>query len=72
MAKIGGDCNEYADKFETIEEVLSNSTFEMKEKGIPTHQRKYLLRMRELLKRGVLSFSYLERRTCTDPVAGRD
>ena len=34
--QIGGDCEEYAEKFETMEEVLSVSSSDMKEKGVPT------------------------------------
>ena len=41
----------------------------MKEKSVPIRQRKYILRMRELLRRGVLTFEYLQRRTSlTKPV----
>ncbi len=39
----------------------------MKKKGVPIKQRKYLLRMREMLKRGILTFEYLERRTAIKP-----
>jgi len=35
----------------------------MKEKGIKPQQRKYIFRIREMLKRGVLTFEYLNRRT---------
>ena len=66
--QIGGDCAEYADKFETIEEVFNLDSKEMKEKGVPTVQRKYILRCRELLRRGVLTFEYLNRRTCLERV----
>ena len=64
--QIGGDCDEYADKFETMDEVMNVSSKEMKERGIPTIQRKYILRCRELLRRGLLTFEYLSRRTCLD------
>ena len=39
----------------------------MKKKGVPTKQRKYLLRVKEDLKRGILTFEYLERRTALKP-----
>lgn len=35
----------------------------MKEKGVPTSQRKYILKTREMLRRGILTFDYLGRRT---------
>ncbi len=66
--QIGGDCAEYADKFENIQEVFNLDSKEMKQKGIPTVQRKYILRCRELLRRGVLTFEYLNRRTCLEKV----
>lgn len=40
----------------------------MKEKGIPTKQRKYILRIRQLMRRGIITFEYLNRRTCVKPV----
>ena len=64
--QIGGDCEEYADKFEDIQQVFKLTTQEMKELGVPTHQRKYILRCRNMLKRGLLTFEYLGRRTCLD------
>jgi hypothetical protein len=39
----------------------------MKKKGVPTKHRKYLLRLKEDLKRGILTFEYLERRTALKP-----
>jgi len=39
----------------------------MKKKGVPTKHRKYLLRIKEDLKRGILTFEYLERRTALKP-----
>ena len=61
--QIGGDCEEIADKFESIDEVFDLTSKEMKDRGIPTIQRKYILRCREMLRRGVLTFEYLSRRT---------
>ncbi len=66
--QIGGDCAEYADKFENIEELFTLDSKEMKAKGVPIVQRKYILRCRELLRRGLLTFEYLNRRTCLDKV----
>ena len=76
--QIGGDCAEYADKFETIDEVFTFDGRQMREKGVPPVQRKYILRKsithssnlgcRELLRRGVLTFEYLSRRTCLEKV----
>ena len=67
-AQIGGDCAEYADKFENINELFTLDSHQMKAKGVPVVQRKYILRCRELLRRGVLTFEYLNRRTCLDKV----
>ena len=35
----------------------------MKEKGVPARVRRWILGIREKLRRGVLTFEYLERRT---------
>lgn len=44
MHKIGGDCHEFADKFESIEEILKVTPHELKfDKEIPVVQRKYLM-----------------------------
>ena len=40
----------------------------LKEKGLPVRQRKYLLRIKELMRRGLITFEYLSRRTCVKPV----
>ena len=66
--QIGGDCEEYADKFETTDEFFDLSSREMRERGVPTRQRKYILRQRELLRRGLLTFEYLSRRTVLDKI----
>jgi hypothetical protein len=39
----------------------------MKEKGVPVKQRKYLLRHIDFMKRGLLTFEYLSRRTTLKP-----
>ena len=64
--QIGGDCEEYADKFETTDELFDLTSYQMKERGVPVVNRKYILRCRELLRRGLLTFEYLNRRTCLD------
>ena len=71
LKSIGGDCDEYADKFETMKDVMEMSSLKMKHEGVPTIQRKYILRCREQLRRGILTFEYLGRRTCLEPVKGR-
>ena len=79
--QIGGDCDEISEKFESIDEVFTLTRVsyfftiqiivvalqeEMKERGVPVVQRKYIMRCREQLKQGVLTFEYLSRRTCLD------
>ena len=71
MRQIGGDCEEIADKFKSIDEVFDLDSREMRARGVPVHQRKYILRCRELLRRGLLTFEYLSRRTCLDKIKGR-
>jgi hypothetical protein len=39
----------------------------LKNKGVPVKQRKYILGIVEKLRRGVLTFEYLERRTTVKP-----
>ena len=64
--QIGGDCDDIADKFESLDEVMTMTTGDMKGRAVPCKQRKYILRCREQLKLGVLTFEYLSRRTVTD------
>ena len=66
--QIGGDCEEYYDKFESMQEIMTQESWLMRQNGVPTKQRRYILHIRELLKRGVLTWEYLSRRTCTAPV----
>ena len=42
--QIGGDCEEIADKFESIDQIFKLSSIEMKRLGIPVVQRKYIFR----------------------------
>ena len=71
LRRIGGDCEEFAEKFESLEEVFHLNRLEMKKRGVPTAQRKYILRCREMMRRGLRTFEYLSRRTCLDPVPTR-
>lgn len=68
--KIGGDCHDIVSKFENIEikEVLdnANNTY-LSKKEIPIKQRKYLLRIINDMRRGLITWEYLERRIHTAP-----
>ena len=44
LRQIGGDCEEYADKFESIEEVFNEDSRALRNREIPTKQRKYIMR----------------------------
>ena len=68
LRQIGGDCDDIADKFESIDEIFTESTYHMKKRGVPVKQRKYIRRCVEQLRAGVLTFEYLGRRTCLDRV----
>ena len=35
--QIGGDCEEYADKFESMDEIFDLTSRDMRERGVPTH-----------------------------------
>lgn len=61
--KIGGDLEEHADKFESLDQVIESDGLALKEKGVPTRQRRYILRITEMLRRGVLSFELLDTRS---------
>lgn len=66
--RLGGDLLDHADKFESIEEVFkSDNTESLNSKGVPCRQRKYLLRHIDLMRRGILTFEYLSRRTAVKP-----
>ena len=68
LRQIGGDCDDVADKFETIDEIFTEDTRLLKKRGVPVKQRKYIMRCVEQLRAGVLTFEYLGRRTCLDRV----
>jgi 3-methyladenine DNA glycosylase/8-oxoguanine DNA glycosylase len=63
LKKIGGDTEEYADKFESVQEIFNSKRNELKTKGIPVRKRKYILKVTEYFRRGVLTFEKLEKRT---------
>ena len=66
--KIGGDTYNSADNFETLQEIFDNSNTEyLCKKGVPTKQRKYILRCVDFMRRGLLTFEYLERRKVVAP-----
>ncbi|ANB13375.1 Fyv4p [Sugiyamaella lignohabitans] len=52
LTKIGRNCSEYADKFESWEHFMSVTTHELKEKGVDSRPRRYILAWREKFKRG--------------------
>ena len=62
FSKIGYGSKEYITSFESLDHVFKISSKEMKEKEIPAALRKYIKMIIERLKRGVLTFEYLERR----------
>lgn len=70
--QIGGDTFEYADKFEKLEQVFAANKFQLKERGLPPRTRKYLRRVIELLRRGVITFDSLQKRTAVSVVKEED
>ena len=36
LKSIGGDCDEYADKFESMKDVMEMESLKMKHEGVPT------------------------------------
>ena len=41
--QIGGDCDEVADKFESMDQIFSETGRQLKQRDIPVHQRKYIM-----------------------------
>ena len=41
--QIGGDCDEYHDKFDNIQQIFELQGWEMKKRDVPTKQRKYIM-----------------------------
>ena len=60
--KLGYGLKEYSDKFENMKDVMEATPDQLKKREIPARARRYLRMMVERLKRGVLTFEYLERR----------
>ena len=60
--KVGFGFNEYCDKFESLSEIINSDSKSLKEKDLPCDLRRYLLQMNERLRRGVVTFQYLESR----------
>ena len=58
--KIGFGFAEYASKFENLKEVINSDGSHLKSKDMPADLRRYVLMMNERLRRGVLTFEYLE------------
>mmetsp|Transcript_37 Transcript_37/g.28 ORF Transcript_37/g.28 Transcript_37/m.28 type:complete len:116 (-) Transcript_37:27-374(-) len=69
--QIGGDCEDVVEHFTTVDEIFNTSSEVMRIKGVPCQQRKHLLMVKEKLRRGLLTFEYLGRRTCLEKVKGR-
>ena len=61
--QLGYGCEEYADKFETVDEVLGSKKWDFKKIGVPPAERRHIMWVTELLRRGVMSFEVLSRRT---------
>lgn len=53
LKKIGRNTIEFAQHFDSWEKLMTISSQEMKEKGIDTRQRRYILAQREKFRRGV-------------------
>lgn len=68
--KIGGDCEEFHENFSDLKEIMAITPYQMRKykKKVPCQQRRYILRCRNQLKKGILTFEYLNRRTCLDKV----
>jgi hypothetical protein len=66
--KLGGDCHNHVSKFQTVQEVLDNANNKfLSKKELPIKQRKYLIRNVDLMRRGLLTFEYLDSRIKTAP-----
>ncbi len=47
LERIGRECGEYADAFESWEELFTLRGIEMKKRNIPVRQRRWILRQTE-------------------------
>jgi hypothetical protein len=63
LKKIGGDVEEFAEKFESVQEIFDCKRWELKGKGIPPRARRYILKVTEYFRQGVMTFEQLEKRT---------
>ncbi|KAJ3269490.1 hypothetical protein HDV01_001374 [Terramyces sp. JEL0728] len=52
LKSIGRGCDQLADKFESMEQLLSKSSEELETMGVKTRMRKYLLESLEWFRRG--------------------
>ncbi|EGR31519.1 hypothetical protein IMG5_107380, partial [Ichthyophthirius multifiliis] len=66
LKRIGNGTSEFADKFKDIDQIFKFSSRQMKSKGVPCKARKHIQRIREQLRRGLITFEYLGRRTCLE------
>jgi hypothetical protein len=66
--KVGGDMYEHSDKFEKLSDLFEMNSEKLKEKGLPVKQRKYLLRMVHMMRRGLITFDFLKARTNTKTI----
>jgi hypothetical protein len=65
LEKIGMGCEKFSSEFQSIQEVLSSKGEDMKKKNIPADPRRYIQMISERLRRGVLTFEYLNTRKIT-------
>ena len=72
LKKIGGDVEEYAEKFETVQEIFDSKRWELKQKGIKPRARKYIQKVTEYFRQGVMTFEQLEKRTAAPRVDKED
>jgi len=57
------DLEEFADKFETVQEIFDRKRWELEWKGIPPRARRYILKVTEYFIQGVMTFEQLDKRT---------
>ncbi len=65
--RIGFGFKEYAGKFESLKEVINADSDVLRRKDLPADLRRFILDTNERLRRGVLTFEYLARRTPQKP-----
>ena len=62
MERIGMGCRDWADKFESVQQVLDARERDLERRQMPAAVRRHVMMIAERLRRGVLTFEYLERR----------